>query len=220
MTLPLPLFPLDAILYPGTRSALHIFEPRYRAMLADILTSDHEFGLLPPGDDGGAPAPGTIGCVARVEAHQSLADDRSLISVVGRTRFVLQEMVDTETPYLLGTVAEFDDDPDERDLPPDAEEALRRLGERCRNALAELTDAGTSGPWAADGATLTFEVASVMPWDAAQARQLLAMRSAAGRADVLLRVLPQLVPELEGRAAVHSRASTNGKGPHTPDIAS
>ncbi len=216
----LPLFPLDAILYPGTRTALHIFEPRYRAMLADILAGDHEFGLLPPGDDGGAPAPGTIGCVARVEAHQPLTDDRSLITVAGRSRFILQDSHDTETPYLIGSVVEFDDDPDARDLPADAEEALRRLGDRCRNALADLTDAGTSGAWARDGAALTFEVASVVPWDAAQARQLLAIRSAAGRADVLLRILPQLVPELEGRAAVHRRASTNGKGPHKPDLAS
>jgi hypothetical protein len=220
MTRSLPLFPLDAILYPGTRTALHIFEPKYRAMLSDILAGDHEFGLLPPGDDGGAPPPGTIGCVARVEAHQPLADDRSLITVAGRSRFILQDSSATEDPYLVGSVIEFDDDPDARDLPADAEEALRRLGDRCRNALAELTDAGTSGSWARDGAALTFEVASVVPWDAAQARQLLAIRSAAGRADVLLRILPQLVPELEGRAAVHSRASTNGKGPHAPDLAS
>ncbi|MEO5825223.1 MAG: LON peptidase substrate-binding domain-containing protein [Gemmatimonadales bacterium] len=220
MTRSIPLFPLDAILYPGTRSALHIFETKYRAMLADILSGDHEFGLLPPGDDGSTPQPGTIGCVARVEAHQPLSDDRSLITVVGQSRFLLHDSRDTDTPYLVGEVVEFDDDPDAMDLPADTEESLRRLGDRCRNALAELTDAGAGGTWARDGAALTFEVASVVPWDTAQARQMLAIRSAAGRADVLLRVLPQLVPELEGRAAVHSRASTNGKGRHTPDIAS
>ncbi len=220
MTRSLPLFPLDTILYPGTRSALHIFEPKYRAMLADIIAGDHEFGLIPPGDDGGAPAPGTVGCVARVESHQPLDDERSLITVAGRSRFILQETHDTEGSYLVGSVVEFDDEPDARDLPADADEALRRLGDRCRNALAELTDAGTHGSWARDGAALTFEVASVIPWNAAQARQLLAIRSAAGRADVLLRILPQLVPELEGRAAVHSRASTNGKGPHIPDLVS
>ncbi len=216
----IPLFPLDAILFPGTRSVLHIFEPRYRAMLADILEGDREFGLLPPGEDGGAPTPGTLGCVARVETHQPLPDDRSLVTVIGGKRFIFGDSVATTAPYLLGSVVEFDDDPGEHDIPADAEEALRRLGERCRAALAELTDGDANGNWADDGAALTFEVASVVPWSAGQARQLLAIRSAAGRADVLLQVLPQIVPELEGRAAVHTRASTNGKGPHLPELSS
>ncbi len=49
----LPLFPLTTVLFPGAPMPLHIFEPRYRQMLADCLEGDRRFGLV-PGAAGGA----------------------------------------------------------------------------------------------------------------------------------------------------------------------
>jgi Lon protease-like protein len=217
----LALFPLDVVLFPGARIALHIFEPRYQVLLADVLEGSGEFGLIPPGDDGGAPAEGSLGCVAHVATQQPIGDGRANIIVAGVRRFTLRRYVETEgIPYRVGLVDEFEDEEGATDIPADSAEALRRLADRCRAALAELTGLDVTEPWPLDAAALTFRVASVLPWEPTQARQLLAIRSAAQRADLLLRVLPQLVPELEARAAVHSRAGTNGKGHHSPDLGS
>src|SRR4029079_13532551 len=51
----LPLFPLTTVLFPGAPMPLHIFEPRYRQMLADCLEGDRRFGLVPgePAEAGG-----------------------------------------------------------------------------------------------------------------------------------------------------------------------
>ncbi len=212
----LALFPLDMVLFPGTRAPLHIFEDRYRALLADVTATDGRFGLLPPGPDGEVPPSGTIGTVARVRTQQALPDGRSNILVEGESRFVLRRLLDEDTPYLNALVEEFGDEEGAREIPPDAEAALRGLAERCRRAMAVLADLPGELDWSEDPGVLTFQVAGTIPWDAEQARPLLAMRSAAERAGLLLRLLPGMVPDLEGRAAVHRRAGSNGHGRHAP----
>ncbi len=215
----LPLFPLDVVLFPGARLPLHIFESRYRALLADVLAGDSRFGLVAPAPDGEAPPEGALGCVARVEAHQPLADGRANIVAAGERRFVVRRYTEGDsTPYLIGLVEEFDDEEGSGDLPGDTLDMLRRLAERCRAALGELTGLDDASPWPDDAGEFTFRVAAVMPWEAHQARRLLAVRSAAQRADLLLRVLPQIVPELELRASVHARAPTNGKSHQPADL--
>lgn len=214
----LPLFPLDLVLFPGARQPLHIFEARYRQLLADILDEEQCFGVVPLGEDQELSATGALGSIARVIAHQLLPDGRSNIMVEGQGRFILRRWLDEGTPYPTGLVDEFGDEDGAEELPGDALEALRRLAERCRVAMAALTDDSLSAPWATDAATLTFQVAAALPWAGDQERRLLALRSGAQRADVLLSVLPRIVPDLESRAAVHRHAATNGKGRHAPDV--
>ncbi len=213
----LPLFPLDVVLFPGVELPLHIFEPRYQAMLADVLEADQRFGMLSGGPQNAPPESGTIGCVARVATQIALPDGRSNIVVAGESRFVLRRLVDEDRPYLVGLVDEFDDEEGVDELPADMVEALRQLAGRCRAALGVLTDRPDGAPWAADPATLTFQVAGALPWGTEQGRRLLAARSPALRADMLLRVLPRLVPDLERRASVHRHAGGNGKGHHPPE---
>lgn len=216
MSRPLPLFPLDLLLFPGTRAPLHIFEERYRILLRDILDAGGEFGVVPPGEGGGPPGSGTLGCVARVLTHQPLPDGRSNILVRGERRFILRRLLDETTPYLQGMVDEFDDEEGATELPTDAGIELRQLAERCRKAMAVLSDLPSEPAWSSDPSVFTFQVAGTIPWDASQARPLLAMRSAAERAELLLRLLPGVVPDLERRAAVHHRAGSNGSGSHPP----
>ena len=85
----LPIFPLGVVLFPGTPLPLHIFEPRYRQMLADCLAGDRRFGITPAGTDDELPEPGTVGCIAEVRVNQELPDGRSNIVVLGGERFVL-----------------------------------------------------------------------------------------------------------------------------------
>ncbi len=60
----LPLFPLDVVLYPGEALPLHIFEPRYREMVARCLRHDEPFGLVLAIPGGGV---ASVGCTARIE---------------------------------------------------------------------------------------------------------------------------------------------------------
>jgi Lon protease-like protein len=89
----LPLFPLpDVVLFPGMPLPLHIFEPRYRQMVRDVLAGNRLIGmaLLRPGWEGdyeGRPAVYPAGCAGRVEQSESLEDGRFNIVLKGVFRF-------------------------------------------------------------------------------------------------------------------------------------
>ena len=210
--MPLPLFPLDVVLFPGARAPLHIFEDRYRALLADVLSGDGTFGIV--AGTAHVPGPGALGALARVVTHQPLDDGRSNILVEGAGRFVVRELVPSARPYLIAEVAAFDDEPGGDPVAPDALRTLRALGARCQRAMATLADLPEERGLIGVSEDPTFEVAALMPWEPAQALPLLALRTPRERAALLLRILPGVVPDLERRAGVHRRAGTNGKGGH------
>jgi Lon protease-like protein len=89
----LPLFPLNTVLFPGMSLPLHIFEPRYRAMIAACLASQQPFGvvLIRSGPEVGGPAqPHAVGTTARILAHERLPDGRLNITTLGHERFRIQ----------------------------------------------------------------------------------------------------------------------------------
>ena len=108
MTL-LPLFPLpNVVLFPGVLLPLHIFEPRYRALTADVLDSDRRLGmvLLQPGwepDYDGKPPIFPIGCSGVIVHAARLEDGRYNILLRGLDRFrIVTE--DHALPYRRATV--------------------------------------------------------------------------------------------------------------------
>jgi Lon protease-like protein len=214
----LPLFPLDVVLFPGALLPLHIFEPRYRTMLADCLGSDQRFGILPPGEDGTPPPTGVIGAVAVIRATQPLPDGRINIVVEGAGRFMLRRYVEADSSYLVGLAEPFDDDPEDEEDATRYVPELRGLADRCANALRSLIDAPPPPTWAADAGMLSFQVASQLDLDGTFKRRFLGIRSASERAVLLVQLLPGIVTDLEARAAVRRRASSNGKGGTHPDI--
>jgi Lon protease-like protein len=105
----IPLFPLpETTLFPGASRPLLIFEPRYRAMIADALKGDRIIGMvrLRPGfeaDYEGRPPIYAVGCAGRIEEYEQLPDGRYVILLHGLTPFrVLSE--DQRKPYRLGRV--------------------------------------------------------------------------------------------------------------------
>ena len=93
----LPLFPLPVVLFPGVPLPLHIFEPRYQRMLADIRASDSLFGLSyfdASEADTDVPPVGHVGCVAEVTEVQPLPDNRANILTVGLVRYRVESYVD------------------------------------------------------------------------------------------------------------------------------
>ena len=95
----LPVFPLTGVmLLPGTVLPLHIFEPRYRNMVEDVLGGDKVFGMIQPfapQDDNRGPVPGTavapdlykVGCAGYIEKCEKLPDGRFFIQLKGVNRF-------------------------------------------------------------------------------------------------------------------------------------
>jgi Lon protease-like protein len=215
----LPLFPLDLVLFPGALIPLHIFEPRYQALLADCLVGDRRFGIVPPASEGSAPATGAIGTIAVIRATQPLPDGRSTIVVEGEARFMVRRLLDEGTRYALALVDVFDDDPEEDVDAAAFVPELRQLGDRCAQALRALTEGQAAPPWAADAGGLTFQVAGLLDVDPTFKQRFLAIRSARHRAQLLLKILPATVTDLEARAAVKRRAGTNGQGGAHRDIA-
>ncbi len=214
----LPIFPLQVVLFPGTPLPLHIFEPRYKRMLADCLAADRRFGITPLTGERGGPEPGTVGCVAEVRVNQELPDGRSNIVVLGESRFVLSRLLDESLPYLVAMVQTFDDDPASDPSQEDLS-TLRRLFIEYFAGLRQLNDAEPEEPTLAEEARLlSFQVAGMLECDPGVKQRLLAERSTDRRVKALIQLLPVLNSTVHRALKVHQRAHSNGKGGVAPEI--
>lgn len=208
-----PLFPLPVVLFPGALLPLHIFEPRYRVMIADCAEGSQRFALLPPGNGSEPPAPGSVGTVARIRAVEPLIDGRSNIAVSGEQRITLTALAPADRPYLVGEVAALAD----VDEPPVSSGDVARLlvlGERYISALSTIAETDPDADLAVDPGTLTFQLASLTEWDFPTKHHFLTLQSSRQRVEQLLAALPSLLDEVEARAATHRGAKLNGKGKH------
>jgi Lon protease-like protein len=110
----IPLFPLpDVVLFPRMPLPLHVFEPRYRKMVADALQDQRVIGmtLLRPGWEGdyeGRPPVFPVGCAGHMEQCDPLPDGRYRILLRGMTRFRVREEQPGQ-PYRLGVVEPLED---------------------------------------------------------------------------------------------------------------
>lgn len=98
----LPLFPLPgAIVLPRARLPLHIFEPRYLAMLTDCMkTETRLIGMIQPSPTpSGEKRLSAIGCAGRLTAFSETEDGRYMITLTGICRFKLREEVQGFAPY-------------------------------------------------------------------------------------------------------------------------
>lgn len=97
------VFPLPrALLLPRSRLPLHVFEPRYLAMLDDALkTRARLIGMVQPNDVPGREGPGLhmIGCAGRVTQFSETRDNRYLITLTGVSRFRILREVEGFQPY-------------------------------------------------------------------------------------------------------------------------
>jgi len=102
----IPLFPLTgAVLLPRARLPLHIFEPRYLAMIEDCLKSDRRLiGMIQPRGDAAVPGLAGVGCAGRLTSFSETEDGRYMVTLTGIARFVIREEVTGFTPYRRATV--------------------------------------------------------------------------------------------------------------------
>lgn len=142
----LPLFPLpNVVLFPNVFLPLHIFEPRYRAMLADALAGDRIIGmsLLQPGFEGGyhdRPPVYTIGCAGVITHAERLPDGRSNVVLRGLEKFrIVSE--DHSREYRVATVDALPETTSGEDR-----RALRQQRQRLEALLVAAIERGGADP--------------------------------------------------------------------------
>jgi Lon protease-like protein len=184
----LPMFPLGTVLVPGMLMPLHVFEPRYRALLADCQAGEPEFGvvLIERGREvGGGDVRRDIGTVARILEIQALPGGRSAVVSVGTRRFRVARWL-PDDPYPR---AEIDGWPDEDDLTPDST-AVDDVVAHLRRVLALASEAGERAPAATaeladDPILATYHASALAPVGDEDRYRLLAAPGPAARCRAL-----------------------------------
>ncbi len=211
----LPLFPLPIVLFPGATRPLHIFEPRYRAMLRDCLAGDRVFGLSyaeRPHSD--TPRPGDVGCSARIETFRHLPDGRSNLVAVGNQRYVLSRLVQAESPYLVGEVEFFHDSDGDAPGLADLAGDVRSRFEEFVHALQKISQQTAEVVTPTDPIALSFHVAAVLEMDAENKVGLFKLTSVTRRLERLKELLDTASVDVAHHAAVQQLAKRNGKAGH------
>lgn len=195
----LPMFPLGSVLFPSLVLPLHVFEPRYQALVEDCLAGEGEFGvvLIERGSEvGGGDVRTDVGTVARIVQVERFDDGRFAVVAVGDRRLRVRSWL-PDDPY---PKAEVEDWPDETAavVPTDGVEALLR---RSLALAAELGEApaGLDVTLAEDPGLATFQAAALAPIGPADAQRVLATPDADGRTAVLTEVLTDAVDLLRAR---------------------
>ncbi|MBA3534141.1 MAG: LON peptidase substrate-binding domain-containing protein [Ardenticatenales bacterium] len=105
---PIPLFPLDVVLFPGMVLPLHIFEDRYRQMVRDCMIRGETFGMVWTENEHVELLPDRplIGTKAMMTEIMPFPDGRFNINTVGSERFMVHELSQQE-PYVVGSIEPF-----------------------------------------------------------------------------------------------------------------
>jgi Lon protease-like protein len=184
----IPIFPLqDTTLFPHAARPLLIFEPRYRAMVADALKGDRIIGMvrLKPGfeaDYEGRPPIDAVGCAGRILEYELLPDGRYTIVLAGFTRFRVTSE-DQSRPYRLARVEAI---PDAGTAAAD-QPALRASRERLEELLSVVGIELKGAPQ--DDAQVVDTLAQYLDMTSERRQQLLEMDGPLRRARALIDML-------------------------------
>lgn len=181
---PLPLFPLGTVLFPGIPLPLHVFEPRYREMVTDLLAGPEPrvFGVVAirEGHEVGAEAVRSlydVGCVAVVRRVEALPDGRFALMTTGSRRFRISEIDESRT-YLQARVELLDEPSGEPGELDKLAESVRQAFDDYRSTVGE-PDAAIDLP--ADPAVLSYLVAATMVIAVPERQELLELPATSQR---------------------------------------
>ncbi len=189
-----PLFPLPgALLLPGGRLPLNIFEPRYLAMTEDALAHRRVFGMIqtdqhkPAGPTG--PGLYRVGCLGRVSSFSETEDGRYLLTLTGLIRFKVSVELEMRRGYRR---ARADFAPFAADLEPPEEPRLDRPA-LLAALRAYFVHRGFDANWDAieqmPDATLVVTLCMVCPFEPREKQALLEAATPSDRAAALLTLL-------------------------------
>lgn len=206
----LAMFPLGSVLLPHAPLALRLFEPRYLAMIDDVLAADCQFGvvLIERGHEvGGGEVRSSIGCRAQVQRAVQLADGTWQLIAVGTQRLEVVEWLDDD-PYPLAMVNDYVDEAANSEVSGADATDLRWLDPR----WLELVDAyrtlesklmakhpsAQPTPLSGDPAQMTFDMATALPVNSYDRQRVLIARSPEQRRVLLLDAIETLTTLVVG----------------------
>jgi ATP-dependent Lon protease len=199
----MPLFPLQVVLFPGEQLPLHIFEERYKEMIAEAVREHTEFGVVLASEKGIV----NTGCTATVDrVLREYPDGRMDILTLGRRRFELL-LLNEERSFLRGAVEFFDDDDPRAPVSPEA----RNRAVEGYNQVQALSSNDALGEAEAADPLLSFRLAQPVP-DLTFRQLLLSMRSEAERVRKLAEFFPGYLARQKRIQHAKDVAPRNGHG--------
>ncbi|RKF22600.1 ATP-dependent protease [Altericroceibacterium spongiae] len=183
----LSIFPLSGVvMFPGLQLPLHIFEPRYRALVGDALARDRKIAMIQPRAPGERAELFSIGCIGRIDDVEALEDGRYNIVLEGVTRFRLIRELTVSTAFRQ-VEGELIEEP--------ADEALSSI-ERAsieREAQNFAERQGYSVDWESvsqlDDVALVNGISQIAPFDAAAKQALLEAPDLRSRCELLVQLM-------------------------------
>jgi Lon protease-like protein len=195
-----PLFPLGLVALPTELVPLHIFEERYKAMMARVLEEEGEFGIVWVADDGLRP----IGCACEIaEVLERLPDGRLNLVARGTRAFRIDARQD-ELAYPAATVEFLEDKPEE----PDPESAA--AAHAIYASLVEQATDRTPDPDEIEAMT-AYEMAATVEFGLEAKQGLLDLRSERARLRLVTRLFRGAIKRLDFVDRAQARARSNGK---------
>jgi Lon protease-like protein len=165
---------------------LHIFEPRYRAMVTDSLARDRRIGMIQPRDESDSPALFDVGCVGRIAEVEALDDGRFDIVLEGLARFTILRELDVTTSFRQ-VEAELEASGEAEILASVSRASLEIESRRFADGLGYAVD------WEAvarlDDESLVNGIAQIAPFDPASKQALLEAGTLADRAELIVQLM-------------------------------
>lgn len=187
------VFPLStALLLPGGRMPLNIFEPRYLEMIDHALRHDRLIGMIQPRLDGalredGEPELCDVGCLGRLTSFAETGDGRYLVSLQGICRFRIAQEVEVKTPFRQCRITSFITDLDPEAGASDVDRPALLKAFRAYLKANEL-EADWEGVSRAENATLVNALSMMAPYGAAEKQALLEAPDLKTRAETLIAI--------------------------------
>jgi Lon protease-like protein len=186
----LSIFPLGgALLFPRAHLPLHIFEPRYRALVTDALARDRRIAMIQPRDNDEPPALFDVGCVGRISQVERLDDGRFNIVLEGLTRFRLLSELDVSTPFrqIEASFLGFGDDDEPQPLSSILRADLERESRRFAESRGYMVDWDAVGRL--DDEALVNGIAQIAPFDVAAKQALIEALTVPERAEMVIQFM-------------------------------
>lgn len=186
-TIRLSIFPLPgAILFPGLQLPLHIFEPRYRALVGDALVRDRRIAMIQPQRPVEGSPLFTVGCVGRIGEIEAMDDGRYNLILEGVSRYRITRELDTATAFRQVEAELIEDDENET-----LSYAQRGGFEQEARHFADMQ--GYRVDWDSverlDDQSLINGVSQIAPFDPASKQALLETNSLVERCELLVQLM-------------------------------
>jgi Lon protease-like protein len=183
----LSIFPLPgALLFPSLHLPLHIFEPRYRAMVSDAMARDRRIGMIQPSGPGEPPPLYSLGCVGRIAEVEAMDDGRYNLVLEGLALFRILRELEVTTAFRQV----------EAELLPVTEDETLSLGHRAaleRESRRFAAKQGYAVDWDAverlDDTSLVNGIAQIAPFDVAAKQALLEAPDIGTRAELAIQLM-------------------------------